>query len=104
MKDSKRRELRVKSFGSWFRTVRESRGLTQRDIASVFDWSTAQFVSNWERGVSLPPSERLVELSSILRVPAKEIVGVIFDAKRAELEAEEAEALRAIKAHVRRAG
>jgi hypothetical protein len=49
-------------------------------------------------------SERLVELSSILRVPAKEIVSVIFDAKRAELEAEEAEALRAIKSHVRRAG
>jgi transcriptional regulator with XRE-family HTH domain len=35
--------------------LRENQKLTQGEVAEFLGYSTAQFVSNWERGVSTPP-------------------------------------------------
>ncbi|MNJ93382.1 Helix-turn-helix domain protein [compost metagenome] len=44
-------------------------GLTQMDLARNFGYGSAQFISNWERGLSQPPMEILVELCSMLKIP-----------------------------------
>lgn len=52
--------------------LKESRvkaGFTQHEIAQKFGYGSAQFISNWERGLSQPPMEVLVELCTLLKIP-----------------------------------
>jgi transcriptional regulator with XRE-family HTH domain len=42
-------------FGQYLKSLRESKKLTQFGVASELGYETAQFISNWERGVSMPP-------------------------------------------------
>ena len=67
-------ELRQRIVGSFLKTAREKAGLTQFQVASRLRYSTAQFVSNWERGVSLPPLDALRRLTDILRISPKALV------------------------------
>lgn len=64
--------------GKMLRKLRLKAGLTQRAISSRFGWSSAQFVSNWERGVSLPPTVVLPELAKILGVTLKELADIYY--------------------------
>lgn len=104
MQDFERRMLRQREFGSWFRKRREDQGLSQRDISDAFDWTSGQYISNWERGLSFPPNSCLADLARLLGVSAKELVVAVYAACKAEVEAEERDALHQAKSHVRRAG
>ncbi len=63
--------------GKFIKEKRVDAGLTQRDVASHLKYTTAQFVSNWERGISMPPLEALPRLSKLLEVPAKDFIKVM---------------------------
>ena len=39
---------------------RVAAGLSQRDVSDELGYSTPQFISNWERGISCPP-RRIIE-------------------------------------------
>lgn len=41
--------------GELIKQSRKKAGLTQADVASLLKYDTAQFISNWERGLSHPP-------------------------------------------------
>lgn len=81
-------DLRLKVVATFLREKRMSAGLTQWDVARRLNYSTAQFVSNWERGVSLPPMEALPNLASLYGTPGREFVEVIaeYQARQAKLE------------------
>jgi transcriptional regulator with XRE-family HTH domain len=104
MKETERRALRKRTFGEWFRMMREAKGLTQTEIAEVFGWTTGQFPSNWERGCSLPPTHIYLDLARVLGIPPRSLVEAVYEARKAELAEEEKKALHQIKAHMRRAG
>ncbi|MBO9667694.1 MAG: helix-turn-helix transcriptional regulator [Bdellovibrio sp.] len=55
--------------GTLLKEHRLKAGMTQQDLANKFGYSTAQFISNWERGISQPPMETLVQLSVLLKIP-----------------------------------
>lgn len=74
MKVDKENELRRKTVGKFLRDKRVKAGLTQWDVAHHLEYSTAQFISNWERGVSLPPLDSLPKLAQFLKVPGREII------------------------------
>jgi transcriptional regulator with XRE-family HTH domain len=54
-------------FGNRLRKLRETRGMTQRDLADRFDIELIQ-ISRYERGLNLPNAETLVSLSEVLQV------------------------------------
>lgn len=48
-------DLRALAFGRWLKKRRDEVGLTQAEVAEKIGYDTAQFISNWERAISLPP-------------------------------------------------
>lgn len=47
--------------------------LSQRDVSDALGYSTPQFISNWERGVSYPPIRALKTLAKLYDVDAEEL-------------------------------
>jgi transcriptional regulator with XRE-family HTH domain len=58
---------------AYLRKKRRQAGLTQSDVAKKLGYSSPQFVSNWERGLSDPPVETLRKISDIYNIPLDEI-------------------------------
>lgn len=65
---------------------REKSGLSQLEVADTLGYSSAQFVSNWERGLCEPPLKSLKKLCRILDINEKEILRVILKEQKAYLE------------------
>ena len=53
-------------------------GLTQWQVADQLDYQSAQFVSNWERGLSQPPSDKIAQLAELYDIPVGDIANVIL--------------------------
>ncbi|MEN0059669.1 MAG: helix-turn-helix transcriptional regulator [Bdellovibrio sp.] len=53
-------------------------GLSQKEVADKLGYTTPQFVSNWERGMSAPPIEVLKKLSDLYDVPSEEMFSAIL--------------------------
>lgn len=82
------RLLRVEMVGNFLKEARESAGLTQQEVASKLSYSTAQFVSNWERGISLPPLDILRVFSKICEVPCTKLIDVVYAYQEKALQVE----------------
>jgi transcriptional regulator with XRE-family HTH domain len=52
----------------FLRDARIKKGLTQKELAKKFKWDSAQFVSNWERGLARPPIKVAKKLCKILDI------------------------------------
>lgn len=52
----------------FMRDARIKAGLSQGELAEALGYKSAQFVSNWERGVSSPPLALLRKLATVLGV------------------------------------
>lgn len=74
-------------FGKFLRQLRMRRGLTQWDVAREFGLTSAQFVSNIERGVTFPPDEMVAKLAKIYRTPLTDILAQQVEAKEGEIQA-----------------
>ena len=61
-----------KRVGEYLTKVRKESGLTQRNVAQNFGWTSPQFVSNWERGEACPSMDTIIELKSLLKVSARD--------------------------------
>lgn len=61
-------------------------GLTQGEVAQVLGYSTPQFVSNWERGLSHPPIFVLRRLAELYNVPADAMFKEILKATISQVE------------------
>src|SRR4030088_952625 len=64
-------------FGKYLREKRENAQLSQGEVARKLDYSTAQFVSNWERGLAAPPADKLKKLVNLLEIPEEEIINML---------------------------
>lgn len=72
-KNSNERQL-----GAFLRESRMKAGLSQMQVAKKLGYTTAQFISNWERGVSEPPLKALKTLARIYSVSMDEIFQLIL--------------------------
>lgn len=54
-------------------------GLSQKDVATKLGYSTSQFISNWERGISQPPINTLRTLAQMYGVEAEQMFQVLLD-------------------------
>lgn len=70
-------EIRQRIVGAFLKDCRIKKGLTQEQVAKQLRYSTPQFVSNWERGLSQPPLDVLPDLASYYGVDSDEIIQVL---------------------------
>lgn len=63
-----KRQRNFTELGELLRRSRERAELTQRQVSNELEYSSAQFISNFERGVTAPPLKRLVRLSELYGV------------------------------------
>jgi len=64
-----------------FKEARERKGITQRELSQKMNYSTAQFISNWERGVSHPPIKDLKMVCSEIDLDLNEATKFILEKK-----------------------
>jgi transcriptional regulator with XRE-family HTH domain len=73
--------------GKLIRQAREKAGLTQREVSDRFGFTTSQFISNLERGLSPVPMSMIRKLSRILKISERDLVKTsVEDFKGAMLE------------------
>jgi transcriptional regulator with XRE-family HTH domain len=54
--------------------LRESAGLTVKDLQEIFGFSTPQAIYKWQRGTALPTVDNLVVLAIVLGVRIEDIL------------------------------
>jgi transcriptional regulator with XRE-family HTH domain len=45
----------MQTLGEYLKTNREAAEVTQKELQAKLGYKSSQFISNWERGVSVPP-------------------------------------------------
>jgi len=58
-----------KLLADFLRDKRIDSGYSQMDVAKKLGYTSAQFISNWERGLSSPPIHTLRKLSELYKIP-----------------------------------
>jgi len=71
-----------KKLGEYLYQKRMEANLTQREVSEALDYSSAQFISNFERGIAAPPLKKLKKLCAIYHFQPAEIVDLLLEAER----------------------
>lgn len=69
----------------FLKSKRIAAGLSQRDVADNLGYSTPQFISNWERGISCPPINALKKLGEMYKVSADDLFETVLNQEINEL-------------------
>ncbi|MEN0059427.1 MAG: helix-turn-helix transcriptional regulator [Bdellovibrio sp.] len=65
-------------FAKFLKTKREASGLSQKQVAEALGYSTPQFISNWERGLSAPPMKIIKKLADLYRIPVEDVFNLLL--------------------------
>jgi transcriptional regulator with XRE-family HTH domain len=65
------------TYGPAISKMREKANLTQKGIATALKLSSAQFISNWERGAAKIPVRMVPKLSKVLKVKPEAVIDVM---------------------------
>lgn len=69
----------VKSFGEQMMDWRLEANLTQGAVSKKLNYSSPQFLSNWERNLSLPPMKVIPALAKIYKLDSTKLKKAIFE-------------------------
>lgn len=61
------------------KTARINANVTQKQLAKSLGWGTAQYVSNFERGLSTPPVKDIPKICSIINLDTKIVYRLLCD-------------------------
>jgi transcriptional regulator with XRE-family HTH domain len=64
----------------YLKGTRAAAGLSQGQIAEALGYSTSQFISNWERGISAPPVTALKKLGAVLKADPDHLFNLVVEA------------------------
>ncbi len=84
------KEIRKAYVGDFLKDSRENKKLSQIEIATALNYSS-QFISNWERGESLPPIPALNVLLEMYDIPTDVLIIMFEDYTKAVAYTEVAE-------------
>lgn len=76
MRTTVRRQYR--DLGAYLKDARIKSGLSQNDVAKKLGYTSPQFISNFERGLSSPPLKNLKTLVELYDLSQDDLVSVIF--------------------------
>jgi len=77
----------VKQLGQAIKAAREGRGVTQRSLADALGLTSAQFVSNIERGIAPLPAHYIPILCRLLGMSEKMLIDLATEAYRRRMRA-----------------
>lgn len=67
------------TLADFLKQKRIAAGLSQADVADKLGYSTPQFISNWERGVSRPPISVLKKLGELFKASSEDLFEVVLN-------------------------
>jgi len=88
--------------GKFLKEKRLSAGLTQLEVAEALNYSTAQFISNMERGLCSLPLEKLSKLVKLYHISPKALVRVLMNQQKELIESHIYNNKRKVKSHSKR--
>jgi transcriptional regulator with XRE-family HTH domain len=68
--------------GDYLQKMRLEANLTQREVSQALGYSSAQFISNFERGIAVPPLKKLKILVKMYGMPVDTVMDMILTAER----------------------
>lgn len=71
--------------GKLLKDARQKAGFTQRDISDRLGYSSAQFISNIERGISVVPLDLLPRLIKIYKVSVRSVEEILMQGQERNL-------------------
>ena len=82
------RKKKYVSIHDFLRDQRVDVGLSQVQLASKLGLSSGQYISNWERGMSMPPvygGKQILKLTSILKIDVNDYIDRILEEQRRKI-------------------
>lgn len=76
------------SLGLYLKEKRVTSGLSQNSVADKLGYTSAQFISNWERGLCSPPMDILNKLIKLYKLDAKTLMKCMLEDTKRELAAD----------------
>lgn len=67
------------TLANYLKEKRMAAGFSQKDVSDIFGYTSPQFVSNWERGLSQPPIKIIKKISDVYRVSADELFEIYLE-------------------------
>src|SRR4051812_29508767 len=71
-----------KKLGSFLKDVREDARMTQADVSHRLGYTSPQFISNIERGISVAPLKTLARMVSLYKASPDTVVRIILDSQK----------------------
>lgn len=66
------------NFAKYLKQKRELAGLSQKQVSEKLGYTTPQFISNWERGISTPPMKTVKKIAGLYSIPVDEIFNLLL--------------------------
>ena len=66
--------MKTTEYGRMMQDYRKKAGLTQADLAYALGFTSAQFISNLERGICKLPIRHIPKAAKLLKVPEKTLI------------------------------
>ena len=71
-----------KKLGDFLRQTREQSNFTQADVSSRLGYTSPQFISNIERGISVVPLKTLARMVQLYKVNPEIVVKIILESQK----------------------
>ena len=71
-----------KKLGTYLKDVRENADLTQADVSHKLGYTSPQFISNIERGISVVPLKTLARMVNLYKINPESVVKIILESQR----------------------
>lgn len=71
-----------KKLGQYLKGVRENANYTQADVSTKLGYTSPQFISNIERGISVVPLKTLSRMVNLYKVSPESVVKIILESQR----------------------
>lgn len=78
--------MKFKNEGKLIRSYREASGLTQGEVTKKLGYTSPQYLSNQERGLSAVPDKKINALCATIKMPVKVLMRAKLNARKQELE------------------
>lgn len=71
-----------KKLGTYLKDVREDAGMTQAEVSAKLGYTSPQFISNIERGISVAPLKTLARMVNLYKVGPDTVVKIILESQK----------------------
>lgn len=70
---------------SLLKSARVVKQMSQVEVGKRLGYKNGQFISNWERGLSMPPISKVKDLCKLYGIEKKKMIGLYIKAKLNEI-------------------